>query len=132
MPSIWDGRLKSRRGFLSWLAFSLFGALAAGSVFVGSDILSKMTDVAVPLLRVKVVYNLMARYLNESEEYFAFRSPAYLRDLMREIAAKHPSLSMMVGPQPTMVFLVDGTPSQPSTMLRDGGQIDLMPLFDGG
>ena len=83
-------------------------------------------------LRVAVVYNLMARYLDESEEYFVLKSPAILNDLFREIVKKHPSLAPMFGEHPTMMILIDGTPSQPNAILKDGSRVDLMPLFDGG
>lgn len=120
--------MESRRSFLRWLAISAIGA----GILLAADTLARASDVVIPLLKVKVIYNLMARYLNTSDEYFSLRSPASLHDLLNVVAEKHPSLSPMLGDYPTMMILVNGVPSQPAATLKDGDQVDFIPLYDGG
>jgi molybdopterin converting factor small subunit len=74
----------------------------------------------------------MARYFDTDEEYFVLQSPALLRNLLTNVAQKHPAVSQMIGDHPTMLILVNGVPSQPSVTLKDGDQVDFIPLFDGG
>ena len=117
--------MASRRRFLGWVAFSVMATGILG-VFTISNL------IRISSLRVKVIYNLMARYIDETEEDFVLPNPALLRDLFREIAIKHPSLASMFGDHPTMMILIDGIPSQPTARLKEGNRIDLVPLFDGG
>ena len=120
--------MQSRRRFLRGLVFSGIGT----GILLFADGLAKVSSAGVSLLKVKVVYNLMARYVNTGEEYFVLQSPALLRDLLNDITQKHLSLSPMIGDHPTMLILVNGVPSQPSITLKDGDQVDFIPLFDGG
>ena len=114
--------MQARRLFLRWLLF--FG--------IGAGILLFASSAGFSLVKVKVVYNLMARYFDTDEEYFVLQSPALLRDLLNDITQKHLSLSPMIGDHPTMLILVNGVPSQPTVTLKDGDQVDFIPLFDGG
>ena len=114
--------MQPRRLFLRWLVFS----------GIGAGILLFASSAGFSLVKVKVVYNLMARYVNPDEEYFVLQSPALLRTLLNDVAQKHPSLSPMIGDHPTMLILVNGVPSQPSVTLKDEDQVDFIPLFDGG
>lgn len=109
----------------------MFSAIGTG-ILLAADVLTKVNNAGSSLLKVKVIYNLMARYISTSEEYFVLESPAYLRDLLKDVVEKHPSLSSMIGDHPTMMILIDGVPSQPGAVLRDGAQVDFIPLFDGG
>lgn len=79
-------------------------------------------------LRVKVMYFQMPQ-LGAKQEYFALESPAYFRDLLDDVETKHPSLSSMI---PTMLVLIDGVKAQPSTLLKEGDEIDFIPTVAGG
>ncbi len=82
------------------------------------------------MVTVKVTYFGMSPItVNTKEEYFALQSPAYFHDLFSDVVDKHPLLSAMM---PTMVILVDGVPGQPSTALKDGDEVDLIPAIAGG
>jgi molybdopterin converting factor small subunit len=81
-------------------------------------------------LTVKVVYFGMPQTVTSSkEEYFTLQSPAYFRDILSEVAEKHPLISTMI---PTMIISVDGVPRQPSRALKDGGEIEVVPAIAGG
>jgi molybdopterin converting factor small subunit len=81
-------------------------------------------------LTVKVAYfGMPPSIINAREEYFVLRSPAYFRDLLSDVAEKHPQISIMI---PTMIISVNGVPGQPSTPLRDGDEVDLVPATAGG
>jgi len=99
---------------------------------IGAGILLFASSADSSFLKVKVVYDLMARYVNTDEEYFVLQSPALLRGLLTNVAQRHPSLSPMIGDHPIMLILVNGVPSQPNVTLKDGDQVDFIPLFDGG
>jgi molybdopterin converting factor small subunit len=114
--------LQARRLFLRWLVFS----------GIGAGILLFASSAGFSLVKVKVVYNLMARYFDTDEEYFVLQSPALLRSLLNDVRQKHPIMSSMIGDHPTMLILVNGVPSQPTVTLKDGDQVDFIPLFDGG
>lgn len=80
-------------------------------------------------LRVKAVYFQMTQSVNVNHEYFVLQSPALLLDLLSDVALRHPSVSPMI---PTMEFLIDGIPARPSATLKDGDEVDFLPLFVGG
>ena len=120
--------MESRRYFLRRL---IICGIGAGALLVTGGLI-KGFNTGASLLRVKVVYNLMARYLSTSQEYFDFPSPALLRDLLDSVAERHSSLAPMLGNPPTMMILTNGVPSQPNVALKDGDQVDFIPLFDGG
>jgi molybdopterin converting factor small subunit len=120
--------LESRRQFLRWLIISGAGAV----ILLDTGGLIKAFNTDAPLLKIKVVYNLMARYISTSQENFDLQSPALLRNLLDSVAEKHPSLTPMLGDPPTMMILTNGVPSQPNVTLKDGDQVDFIPLFDGG
>jgi len=80
-------------------------------------------------IKVKVMYFQMPLVLNAREEYFVLQSPAYFRDLLANILQEHPALSPMTS---SMLILVDGVHAQPTTVLRDGDEVDLIPAVAGG
>jgi molybdopterin converting factor small subunit len=81
-------------------------------------------------LTVKAVYFGMPQsIISAKEEYFVLRSPAYFRDLLGEVAEKHPQISIMI---PTMIISVNGNPGQPGTLLSNGDEVDLVPATAGG
>jgi molybdopterin converting factor small subunit len=84
---------------------------------------------AVSLLTVKVVYFQMAQYVNTGAEYFVLQAPATLRDLLTNVAERHPSLTSMI---PNMWILMNGAPAKLSAPLKDGEEVDLIPLVAGG
>lgn len=82
------------------------------------------------LLTVKVVYfGMPLAVANTKEEYFVLQSPAYFRDLLGEVEQRHPIISTMV---PTMIISVNGVPGEPSTVLKEGDEVDLVPATAGG
>ena len=84
---------------------------------------------AVSFLSVKVVYLQMAQYISTSDEYFVLQSPATLRNLLNSITERHPSVTMVMT---NMWILVNGAPSNPNASLKDGDEVDLVPLVAGG
>jgi molybdopterin converting factor small subunit len=82
------------------------------------------------VLAVKAVYLQMAQYFSTSDEYFVLQNPAYLRDLLDAVLLRHPSLSpQMIA---TMLILIDGAPAKTGATLKDGDEVDLIPLVAGG
>jgi molybdopterin converting factor small subunit len=81
-------------------------------------------------LTVTVAYFGMPQsIISDKEEYFVLRSPAYFRDLLSEVAEKHPQISIMI---PTMIISVNGDPGQSGALLRDGDEVDFVPATAGG
>ena len=89
----------------------------------------EINNAAVSFLSVKVVYLQMSQYISTSDEYFVLQSPATLRNLLNNITERHPSLTMMMT---NMWILINGSPSNPSASLKDGDEVDLVPLVAGG
>lgn len=115
-------------------ASSSAGALSvasASSTAVSSS--SSVESPSVSTVRVKVVYFQMPQYVDVQQEYFVLQAPANLGDLLGDITDKHPSLSSVM---PTMMILVDGVSSlasaSPGTSLKDGDEVDFIPLMAGG
>jgi molybdopterin converting factor small subunit len=75
------------------------------------------------------MYFQMPQIPDLRQEHYTLQSPAYLRDLLSNILAKHPSLSPMI---PSMMILVDGVSAAPSTVLKEGDEVDLKPSTAGG
>ena len=71
----------------------------------------------------------MAEYVSTSSEYFVLENPATLRDLLNNVAERHPSIKMMMA---NMWILVNGTPAKLNDPLKDGEEVDLIPLVAGG
>jgi len=140
--------LESRRRFLRCLTFSAIGAglflagdgltevvsishseESAGRVSLSTPLRGEISNVGVTFLSVKVVYLQMAQYISTGDEYFVLQSPATLRNLLNNIAERHPSLTMMMT---NMWILINGAPSNPNASLKDGDEVDLVPLVAGG
>ena len=81
-------------------------------------------------LKVKVSYFQMGEYIDVSEEYFDLQAPASLRNLLTVVSQKHPLLSPQM--MNTMMILVDGAPTKANVLLKDGDEVDLVPLAAGG
>jgi len=71
----------------------------------------------------------MTQYTDTSEEYFVLQSPATLRDLLSNVAERHPTL---IGMMASMQILINGVPAQFNTGLKDGDEVDFIPLVTGG
>jgi len=87
------------------------------------------TNSRASLITVKVYYSMMAQYTNKSEEDFVLQSPATIQDLIATAVIRYPSMAQMVH---SMLILLDGVPSKPSALLRDGDAIQFVPLSAGG
>jgi hypothetical protein len=83
----------------------------------------------VSLLTVKVYYSMMTQYAGMIEEYFVLQSPAIVRDLLNTVVLRHPSMAQMA---PTMLILFNGIPAKPGASLRDGDELQFIPLYAGG
>jgi len=86
-------------------------------------------DNAASLITVKVYYTMMAQYIDVDEEDFVLQSPATVQTLIDTCILRHPSVAQMSG---TMFILLDGAPSEPSAILRDGDSVQFIPLVAGG
>jgi len=82
------------------------------------------------LLAVKAVYLQMAPYVSLGDEYFVLQSPAYLRNLLDAVILRHPAISPQM--MATMLILIDGAPAKASASLKDGNEVDFIPLVAGG
>jgi len=87
------------------------------------------TNTQASLITVKVYYSMMAQYTDLSEENFVLQSPATIQDLIDTSVIRHPSMAQMVH---AMLILLDGVPSKPGALLRDGDTIQFVPLTAGG
>lgn len=135
----------SRRGFLR-----LTGSLVAGAGILiltnglaGTELLTKgAQSVGIPisasadaansrasLVSVRVYYMMMAQYTNMSEEEFVLESPATIQDLISTCILRHPWFSQMTG---AMLMLLDGVPSEPRALLKDGDTVQFIPGIAGG
>ena len=86
-------------------------------------------NVGASFLSVKVVYLQMAQYISTSDEYFVLQSPATLRGLLNNIAERHSSLTTMMA---NMWVLINGAPAKLSAPLKDGDEVDFIPVVVGG
>ena len=137
--------LKSRRAFLQ-LAGSIavgLGVLLVSDGLVDSEVIkshaenlaaslvlpSAATDSRASLITVKVYYTMMAEYTDLSEEDFVLQSPAILQDLMNTCDVRHPSMAQMID---SMLILLNGVSSRPSSALRDGDTVQFIPIMAGG
>ena len=139
--------MSSRRSFLR-LAASF--AVGAGILLISSTVsvisperIMKVTEdltsspvpsndaanTRVSLITVKVYYSMMAQYTDLSEENFVLQTPAIVQDLINTAVIRHSSMAQMVY---SMLILLDGVPSKPSALLRDGDTIQFVPLSAGG
>lgn len=119
-------KLESRRRFLRLAILSAIGT----GVLLG-DFLTKAVFAHIPegvsVLGVKVVYFQMPQYFGG--EYFVLQAPAILCDLLSVVMLKHPSIVPMMA---TMWILINGAPSKPDAVLRDGDEVNFIPLVAGG
>ncbi len=133
--------LQSRRAFLGLILTVGAGLLVADGV-IQLDPLMKNTasasstnmkgQVATPedqLFTVRVYYSMIEQYTDLSDEYFILQSPATLRNLIDTVVIRHPSMAQMVE---TMMILLNGVPAKPSAALKDGDEVQFIPLATGG
>jgi len=123
----------------------MFSVIGTG-IFLAADGLTKVASISqieesvgkaslsisngdASFLSVKVVYSEMAQYISTSDEYFVLQSPATLRDLLNNIVARHSSLTTMIV---NMLILINGTPAKLSAPLKDGDEVDFIPVVVGG
>lgn len=81
------------------------------------------------LISVRVYYSMMAAYANLGDELFVLQSPASLQRLLDTVIVRHPSLNNMMQ---MMMTLVNGIPSKSSRLLKDGDEVQFIPLTAGG
>jgi len=142
------GKAASRRRMLrSALLFSAVGAAVIlgvegatrasgpGSARESTPMTSTASSsVAVPAaggsVTVKVVYfGMPLAVTSTKDDLFVLESPANFSDLLDEVVKEHPIISAMI---PTMIMSVNGVPGGPSTPMRDGDVVDLVPATAGG
>ena len=129
--------VQSRRGFLRWAICAAIGPglfLAAGITLSdleqSSRSTSSMSSTDNSFIEIKVAYLLMAQYINTTEEFFVLQSPATLSALLSAVSERHLILSTMI---PSMQILLDGIPTvQFSAALKDGDEVDFIPIVAGG
>jgi len=129
--------VQSKRGFLRWaICAAIWSGLFLVAGIIQSDELqnsrstSSMSSTDNSFIEIKVAYLLMAQYINATEEFFALQSPATLSALLSAVSEKHPILSTMI---PSMQILLDGIPTvQFNTALKDGDEVDFIPIVAGG
>jgi len=144
--SVWI-EMSSRRGFLRLAESFAVGVgilLISGTLSVISpellkksaehlaDSLGAQNDAAnskASLITVNVYYSMMAQYTDLSEENFVLQTPATVQDLIDTSVIRHPSMAQMVH---SMLILLDGVPSKPGALLRNGDTIQFVPLSAGG
>jgi len=135
---------RSRRSFLRLAVIGIGGAflLVAGAPFDSSSIkkgIDDLTDSVVApndsgnsrasLITVRVYYSMMAQYVALGEEEYVLQTPATLQTLIDTCIVRHPSVAEMVG---TMLLLLDGVPSRPTSTLKDGDTVQFIPMVAGG
>ncbi len=138
-----NNETQGRRGFLRWAIYSAIGTIV---ILTMSD-LNKVAAIArtenngtntpFPLatnvdnsfLKVKVNYLLMAQYIDTSQEYFVLQNPATLLNLLSDVANRHPTITGMIA---SMQILINGVTAQFSSTLKDGDEVDFIPLVTGG
>jgi len=136
------GAIRTRRGFLKLAGSIAVGAsvllLSDGLLTTGSlweDVTSisaaanGQADNVASLITVKVYYSMMTQYIESSEEEFVLQSPATIQNLIATCIVRHPSVAQMIG---TMMILLNGVPSKPSSSLSDGDTVQFIPLSGGG
>jgi molybdopterin converting factor small subunit len=64
-----------------------------------------------------------------SEEYFVLQSPAYFSQLRDAVVVAHPNLYSMM---PSMMVLIDGVVAKGGSALKDGDEVDFVPMMAGG
>ena len=139
--------METRRSFLRLLTYSVVGTLLflstddlsraiAASVIehdhsksLGAAVTGEIDNSNISFASIRVVYLQMAQYINTHDEYFVLQNPVTVRDLMYNVAQRHSTLSSMMG---SMWVLVNGMPSKPNALLKDGDEVDFVPLVSGG
>ena len=106
--------------------FLKIGAESLAAPFVAPN---GAANSAASIITVKVCYTMMAQYIDVDEEDFVLQSPATVQTLIDTCILRHPSVAQMSG---TMFILLDGAPSEPSAILRDGDSVQFIPLIAGG
>jgi len=132
---------QSRRGFLRWTIYSAIGTVLILTMGDLNKVVALTenngTNASFPLttsvdtsfLKVKVGYLLMAQYIDTSQEYFVLQNPATLLNLLGDVANRHPTITGMIA---SMQILINGVTAQFSSTLKDGDEVDFIPLVTGG
>jgi molybdopterin converting factor small subunit len=137
--------MNSRRSFLRLVGSA---AVATGILLISNGVISTESikkqvealsgDPVVPnfsansrasLVSVKVYYSMMAQYTDLDEEDFVLQGPATVQELINTVLVRHPSMAGMIQ---TMLVLLDGVPAKPTSPLRDGDDVQFIPLSAGG
>jgi len=71
----------------------------------------------------------MAQYIKTSDEFIVLQNPTTLQDLLNSVTERHPSVAAMMM---SMWILINGVPAKPTAPLKDGDEVDLIPLVAGG
>lgn len=133
--------MESRRRFLKWATSIAIGAgillitenLAKVSSLTQNELIRETANDSAnsraSLLTVKVHYSMMIQYIGLSDEYFVLQSPADIRDLLNTVVIRHPSMKQMVS---TMLILLKGIPAKSDASLKDGDELQFIPLSAGG
>ncbi len=136
--------MESRRKFLRRAAATALGAgvLLAGLDLTGTFAAShevrsvgasittgEQPNTRAQLITVTVFYSMLTQFTSLSQEVFVLQSPASLKDLIKTIAIRHPSMAQMMQ---MMLTLVNGVPTKPNASLEGGDVVQLIPLSAGG
>lgn len=102
------------------------GAESLGTRFAASG---DAANSRASLVSVKAFYTMMEEYTDLGEEDFVLEPPATIQDLISTCIVRHPWFSQMTG---AMLILLDGMPSKPTALLKDGDTVQFIPTFAGG
>jgi molybdopterin synthase sulfur carrier subunit len=81
-------------------------------------------------IKVKVVYFAQARELaGTKEDEFVLNSPAYVKQLLREVISAHPKLQAITE---TASTIVNGRIVPKNIELNDGDRVAFLPPIAGG
>lgn len=72
---------------------------------------------------------MMAEYTQLDEEDFVLQGSATVRDLLRTVVVRHPSMAEMVQ---TMQVLVNGVAATQTSILHDADVVQFIPFSAGG
>ena len=134
--------VRSRRSFLQLVAGFALGAtaLAVSGGLLNADSLVQnfeglgsfanlVENSRASLITVKVYYSMMAEYTQLDEEDFVLQGSATVRDLLRTVVVRHPSMAEMVQ---TMQVLVNGVAATQTSILHDADVVQFIPFSAGG
>ena len=136
-----EGEKISRRRVLRNLGFAALGAavvLGAGGLVEKAQAGGKQgatQNSTVPggvaqgsMITVTADYLLMPSF-PATQDSFVIQTPAHYSDVLPQILARRPQLEPMM---PTMMVFIDGFPAKAGILLRNGDEIDFIPVMAGG